>query len=54
MDWYEEDFGNSDEEILLYISKYLPSGIAEDIRKNTSDWEIDYLTYNWALNDLQE
>ena len=54
MDWYEKDFGNSDEEILLFISNYLPSGIAEDIRKNISDWEIDYLTYNWALNDLRE
>ncbi len=52
MDWYDDDFGNSNEEILLYISKFLPAKLAQDIRDNTPEWEINYFPYNWDLNDL--
>ncbi len=54
MDWYESDFGNSDEEILMFISPYLPEEIARDIKENAEKWEIDYLDYDWGLNEEKE
>ncbi|MCH6574389.1 MAG: hypothetical protein IH795_04165 [Bacteroidetes bacterium] len=52
LDWYSSDFGNDDKSILLYISQFLDSEIADDIRRNSSQWEIDHLSYNWDLNEL--
>jgi len=51
LDWYSSDFGNDDQSILLYISQFLDSEIADDIRRNSSQWEIDHLSYNWDLNE---
>ena len=51
LDWFEEDFGNNDEEILLYVSNFTDKKIALDIRNNLDDWSIDYLNYDWGLND---
>ena len=53
LDWYSSDFGNDDKSILLYVSQFLDSEIADDIRKNTSKWEIDHLSYNWDLNEIK-
>jgi len=53
LDWYSADFGNDDESILLYLSQFLDSKIADDIRKNTSQWEINYQSYNWDLNEIK-
>lgn len=53
LDWYSSDFGNDDQSILLYVSQFLDSEIADDIRKNLSQWEIDHLSYNWDLNELK-
>ncbi len=49
-DWYSDDFGGSDKNLLKYIAKYLPRNIAEDIELNSSQWTISYLPYNWNLN----
>ena len=53
LDWYSSDFGIDDQSILLYVSQFLDSEIADDIRKNTSQWEIDHLSYNWDLNEIK-
>lgn len=53
LDWYDSDFGNNDEEILKYISQFLPSEIAKNINENPGEWDIDYLSYNWDLNELK-
>ena len=50
LDWYGDDFGNDDQSILLYVSQFLDREIADDIRRNSSKWEIDHLSYNWDLN----
>ncbi len=54
MDWYESDFGNSDEDVLKFIAKYLPDEIAKNIKQQPGEWEIDYLDYDWALNDSKK
>ena len=53
LDWYEDDFRNNDEEILKYVSQFLPEEIAKNIKDNLSDWDIDYLSYNWGLNEVK-
>ena len=53
LDWYSSDFGNDDKSILLYVSQFLDSEIADDIKRNTSKWEIDHLSYNWDLNEIK-
>lgn len=50
-DWFDEDFGDNDEEILLFISGFVNNDIAKNIKSNLSDWEIDYLDYDWGLNE---
>jgi len=53
LDWYEDDFGSSKKEVLLYVSQFIDEKIASDIKKNTSQWKINYLSYDWDLNDLK-
>jgi len=50
-DWFDEDFGEDEKNILKFISYYLKEKIAADIRKNISEWEISYQDYNWDLNE---
>lgn len=49
--WFSEDFGKSDENVLKFISQYLPEKIASDIVNNLSKWNISYKDYNWNLNE---
>jgi hypothetical protein len=50
--WYKSDFGKSNKEILLYISNYLNNpAIVKSIRENPDKWAVEYLPYNWCLND---
>lgn len=51
--WFEEDFGNSDENILKLIANYIPENISKDIKSNISKWDISYNDYNWDLNEIK-
>jgi hypothetical protein len=51
MDWYSKDFGKTDEDVLLYLTKFLPDKIANAIRSNPGDWKIEYNEYDWSLNE---
>ena len=53
LDWYDEDFGKNDEEVLKYVAQFLPDEISENINKNLSQWDIDFLSYNWDLNEAK-
>lgn len=53
LDWYGDDFAGNDEELLRYLSKYLPPKIADDLKNYTGKWKIDYLDYNWNLNEVK-
>lgn len=50
-DWFEEDFGEDDEEVLRYISGFLKENEREAILENLTEWVIDYKDYNWNLNE---
>ncbi|MDP2364526.1 MAG: DUF547 domain-containing protein [Ignavibacteria bacterium] len=51
--WFGDDFGKSDMNILNFISKSLPENISKDIKSNISKWDISYNDYNWNLNELK-
>jgi hypothetical protein len=51
LDWFEEDFGNNEQEVLIFVSNFTDEETASDIRNNRNDWSIDYLSYDWGLND---
>ncbi len=51
LDWYGEDFGDNDKEVLLYIARFLPEEIASAIEENPDEWEIKYTDYDWSLNE---
>jgi len=53
-DWFDEDFGTTDEDLLKFISKYLPENISKDIIVNIGEWDISYNNYNWDLNELKK
>ena len=52
-DWFKEDFANIQEQLLLYLSKFLPEKLAQEIRQDAKSWKIKYLKYNWRLNDVK-
>lgn len=53
-DWYGDDFGNNNSEIVKFTAKYLPKNIREDLSLNAGEWEIEYLPYDWILNDYSK
>lgn len=53
LDWYDNDFGKDKNEILIYVSQYLDENLAEHIKDNFNEWQIDYLSYDWDLNEMK-
>ncbi len=51
LDWYARDFGKNDEEVLLYVSRFLPAELAADIQATPKKWKIKYTKYDWSLNE---
>lgn len=51
--WFGEDFGDSDENILKFVSEYLPDNIKNDILNNLSEWDVSYMDYDWGLNEYK-
>jgi hypothetical protein len=51
--WFEEDFGKDDKEVLKYILQYLPDNIKTDITQNIAKWKIEYNDYDWNLNEIK-
>jgi hypothetical protein len=49
-DWFDEDFGNSEKEVLKYVSQFISENISKDIKNNLSEWETFYNDYDWNLN----
>ena len=51
--WFGEDFGKDDKEILQYVSKFLPVSVRTDIKQNVKQWEVSFKDYNWNLNEIK-
>jgi hypothetical protein len=52
-EWFDEDFGDSEKEVLKYVSQFIPENISKDIKNNLSEWEISYKDYDWNLNKIK-
>lgn len=53
LDWYGDDFGDSNAQILSRIKSFLPERIAESINDNIIKWQIDFKSYDWDLNKIK-
>jgi len=49
-DWYQKDFGGSDEGVIKHLKAYAEPALAKKLAKTTSI--ADY-TYDWSLNDVR-
>ena len=52
-EWFGEDFGKTDKNILTYISKFLSEDVRKDINQNINKWTISYKKYDWNLNEIK-
>ena len=49
-DWFEEDFGGNEAGVAAFVRKYGPSEASAAL---SGDFDIDYLSYDWSLNEAQ-
>lgn len=54
MDWYDGDFADNDEELLLYVAQFLPPRVADAIKADPEAWKIKHTHYDWSLNEDEE
>ena len=50
--WFDDDFGGTEETVLRFIAPYRPEAERDLLLKGRP--EINYLSYDWSLNDQQE
>ena len=50
-DWFEPDFEASGG-VLAFVATYLPASDAQWLQTQGAGVEIEYLEYDWRLNDL--
>lgn len=53
LSWYKSDFGKDEQAILSYVVQFIDKETADDIKSNSSEWNIEYLYYNWDLNEYK-
>lgn len=51
-DWFKDDFSKESGHVLVFISQFLPAEQAEQLRANATGFTIQYLEYDWRLNDV--
>ncbi len=51
--WHEDDFGKSREEMLVYLSRFLPKNISSDIIAFAKRWDVVYRDFDWSLNGVK-
>ena len=49
--WYPKDFGEGDRGALLAAAKYAPAEVRKSIEADPTTWKVEYLAYDWSLND---
>lgn len=52
LDWYGDDFGKNDAQLLTYIARFLPAEITKQMLSNPAGWHIKHTDYDWGLNDF--
>jgi hypothetical protein len=49
--WFQSDFGQSPEEVLRFVARYLDPSLSQAIRADPAKWRIRYTDYDWRLNE---
>jgi hypothetical protein len=52
LNWYESDFGKNEQAMLQSITRFLDEQMAEDLKNDLLKWNIEYLPYDWDLNEF--
>ncbi len=50
LEWYRDDFGQTDHEVVSTVFAYLPQQDRQWLSQHC-DWRLKYLGYDWSLND---
>lgn len=50
LEWYRDDFGQTDHEVVSTVFAYLPQRDRQWLSRHC-DWKFKYLGYDWSLND---
>ncbi len=50
-DWFADDF-DSEGGVLTFVRRYAPGSAMEWLVRNSDEVEVEYLDYDWRLNDL--
>ena len=51
--WYRKDFEEAAGSVARYVAKYAPRETAEFLLANEKDLKINYMDYDWRLNDVK-
>jgi hypothetical protein len=51
--WYQKDFGEGDRGALLAAAKYASDQVRKTIEADPTTWKVEYLPYDWSLNDTK-
>ena len=52
--WYQKDFGDGDQGALLAAARYTSADVRSAIEASLSSWKVEYLAYDWSLNDTKQ
>lgn len=50
-EWYRQDFGNNNQELIRYISQFLSEQIRKSLLTYPTEWKMMYKEYDWSLNE---
>ncbi len=50
-DWFEEDFERDSKSVIKFIARFVPKEIADKLLSEEKEFDIDYLDYDWSLNE---
>ena len=51
-DWFDEDFGNDETDVLKFAAQFLPAEKRSELLSGIDEWEVEYKSYDWGLNDI--
>ena len=51
LDWYRARYPERDASLIDYAALYLPEEKAEQMKTNASDYSVEFIPYDWRLND---
>jgi hypothetical protein len=49
--WFQSDFAKSPQEVLKYVSRFLPKDKGDMLAANAKDYSVSYTEYDWSLNE---